>query len=116
MKRTVTAVLCGIVFLFVSSAWAASPIRVMLLDGQQSRSHPWEPTSPVLVQMLEQAGPFEVEQVTSPPVDGADLVRGSDATYAETLATAASVVRIMAMGRICAPNMSFGLVPRTPCL
>jgi len=49
---------------------AAGPIRVMLLDGQQSRSHPWEPTSPALKKMLEDAGLFQVDQVTSPPVGG----------------------------------------------
>ncbi len=49
---------------------AASPIRVMLLDGQQAGSHPWQPTSPVLKKMLEEAGLFQVDQVTSPPVGG----------------------------------------------
>ncbi|MCC7175747.1 MAG: ThuA domain-containing protein [Bryobacterales bacterium] len=49
---------------------AAEPIRVMLLDGQQSRSHPWEPTSPFLKEILQQAGLFRVDQVTSPPVGG----------------------------------------------
>jgi hypothetical protein len=42
----------------------------MLLDGQQSQYHPWEPTSPVLKKMLEETGLFQVDQVTSPPVGG----------------------------------------------
>lgn len=70
MRRTLLALFGGILFMFASQAWAASPIRVMLLDGQQSRSHPWEPTSPVIKKMLEQTGLFQVDQVTSPPVGG----------------------------------------------
>ena len=49
---------------------AAPPIQVMLLDGQQSKYHPWEPTSPVMRKMLEETGLFQVDQVTSPPVGG----------------------------------------------
>ncbi len=44
----------------------SSAIRVILLDGQQSRSHPWEPTSPFLIKILEETGLFEVDEVTSP--------------------------------------------------
>ncbi len=65
MRRLLFAVL-----LSVWSLAAAGPIRVMLLDGQQSRSHPWEPTSPVIKRMLEETGLFQVDQVTSPPVGG----------------------------------------------
>ncbi len=72
MRRSFIAESCIFLLLSAAPAWAAQPIRVMLLDGQQSRSHPWEPTSPVLIQMLEQAGLFEVEHVTSPAV-GADM-------------------------------------------
>ena len=64
------SLLAGAAILFAYPGRAASPIRVMLLDGQQSRSHPWEPTSPVLKKMLEEAGLFQVDQVTSPPVGG----------------------------------------------
>lgn len=59
-----TALFCAL------PAQSAGPIRVMLLDGQQSRSHPWEPTSPALKKMLEEAGLFQVDQVTSPPMKG----------------------------------------------
>jgi hypothetical protein len=64
------SLLAGAAILFAYPGRAASPIRVMLLDGQQSRSHPWEPTSPALKKMLEEAGLFQVDQVTSPPVGG----------------------------------------------
>lgn len=67
MRRTVLAIVLSVCCLS-----ATEPIRVMLLDGQQSRSHPWEPTSPVIKQMLEETGLFRVDQVTSPAV-GADM-------------------------------------------
>ena len=71
MKNFVISLLIGIMLLFsLSCSKAALPIRVMLLDGQQARSHPWEPTSPVIEKFLEQTGMFEVDQVTSPPIDG----------------------------------------------
>ncbi len=60
----------GAALVFAFSAAGAGPIRVMLLDGQQTRFHPWEPTSPVLKKMLEETGLFQVDQVTSPPVGG----------------------------------------------
>jgi len=49
---------------------AAGPIRVMLLDGQQAPSHPWQQSSPVWKKILEDGGMFQVDQVTSPPVGG----------------------------------------------
>ncbi|MEK7409743.1 MAG: ThuA domain-containing protein, partial [Acidobacteriota bacterium] len=70
MKDTVLTVLFLASFSLGLPASAAAPIRVMLLDGQQSRSHPWEPTSPVMKKMLEETGLFQVDQVTSPPPGG----------------------------------------------
>jgi uncharacterized protein len=49
---------------------AAEPIRVMLLDGQQAPSHPWENSSPLLKTMVADAGMFQMDQVTSPPTGG----------------------------------------------
>ena len=67
-----TAILCGALLVCASVSRAAGPIRVMLLDGQQSQYHPWQPSSPVLKKLLEETGLFQVEQVTSPPT-GADF-------------------------------------------
>jgi type 1 glutamine amidotransferase len=69
MRKTLFAVLL-VALLPAIPAPAAAPIRVMLLDGQQSGSHPWEPTSPVLKKMLEETGLFQVDEVTSPAMGG----------------------------------------------
>jgi type 1 glutamine amidotransferase len=51
--------------------WAASPIRVMLLDGEQAGAyHAWQETSPYLKRMLGDTGIFQVDVVTAPPKDG----------------------------------------------
>jgi len=69
MKRITLVMLAALLCAAVSS-YAGGPIRVMLLDGQQSPSHPWEPTSPLLKKMLEETGLFQVDEVTSPPYGG----------------------------------------------
>jgi len=59
--------------LFVLSAVmprAASPVRVMLLDGESGGPwHKWQLTTPVLKKVLEDGG-FQVDVVTAPPKDG----------------------------------------------
>ncbi len=70
MKRRIFAFAAGIILAGSIPLLAAGPIRVMLLDGQQAPSHPWEPTSPVVKKILEETGLFQVDQVTSPPVRG----------------------------------------------
>ena len=47
---------------------AATPVRVMLLDG--ANNHDWKATSPVLVKILDEAGVFKTTRVT---VDNAEL-------------------------------------------
>src|SRR4051794_32029395 len=50
------------------TATAASPIRVMLLDGEQAGAyHAWQETTPYLQRMLNDAGLFQVDVVTAPP-------------------------------------------------
>jgi type 1 glutamine amidotransferase len=52
-------------------AFAAKPIRVMLLDGEQGGPyHAWQETTPYLKRILEDAKRFEVEVVTAPPAGG----------------------------------------------
>jgi uncharacterized protein len=49
----------------------ASPIRVMLLDGESGGTyHAWRETTPVLKKELEETGLFQVEVVTAPPSRG----------------------------------------------
>lgn len=72
MKRAALAVLVCITGLpFVDSASAATPIRVMILDGQSAGAyHDWQHTTPVLKKELQEAGLFQVEVVTAPQSDG----------------------------------------------
>src|SRR5215831_15163463 len=55
----------------ISSAQAADPIRVMLLDGQSGGPyHAWRLTTQVLKKELEETGLFQVEVVTAPESGG----------------------------------------------
>ena len=60
--------------LFVLSAVmprAASPVRVMLLDGESGGPwHKWQLTTPVLKKILDEPGLFQVDVVTAPPAGG----------------------------------------------
>lgn len=57
--------------LFAQLAPAASPIRVMLLDGQSGGPyHAWQQTTPVLKKELEASGLFQVTVVTAPQSGG----------------------------------------------
>ncbi len=50
-----------------SRAKAASPIKVMLLDGESGGAyHKWQLITPVLKKQLEETGLFQVEVVTAP--------------------------------------------------
>jgi len=52
-------------------ASAATPIRVMLLDGQSGGAyHAWQLTTPVLKKELEETGLFQVDVVTAPASGG----------------------------------------------
>ena len=54
-----------------SVAFAADPIRVMLLDGESGGPyHKWELTTPVLRRELMETGLFQVDVVTAPPAGG----------------------------------------------
>jgi len=56
---------------WLAPARAATPIKVMLLDGEQGGPyHAWEETTPYLKKMLEEAGLFQVDVVTAPPRGG----------------------------------------------
>ena len=62
-KHALTSLLLGC--LIVGNAWAAAPIKVLIVDGQNN--HNWQATTPVLKQQLEDSGLFKVDVATSPP-------------------------------------------------
>jgi type 1 glutamine amidotransferase len=60
-----------VLYLPVSIAQAASPIRVMLLDGESGGAyHKWALITPVLKKELEETGLFQIDVVTAPPSTG----------------------------------------------
>src|SRR5664279_1564437 len=71
MKKSLMCALLGTLLISTVPARAASPIRVMLLDGEQGGPyHAWQETTPYLKKMLGDAGIFQVDVVTAPPKDG----------------------------------------------
>ncbi len=54
--------------IITTSAWAATPIHALIIDGQNN--HAWKLTTPVLKQLLEDSGLFQVDVLTSPPKGG----------------------------------------------
>lgn len=59
--------LFSLAVLFLSRAFAADPIRVMLLDGESGGTyHKWQLVTPVLQKQLEETGLFKVDVVTFP--------------------------------------------------
>jgi uncharacterized protein len=64
--RTLLALLA-----LVLPASGATPIRVMLLDGESAGTyHDWRAVTPVLKKELEETGLFQVDVVTAPPSTG----------------------------------------------
>src|SRR5665647_525248 len=71
MKKAIDAILVLAFFACAVPARAATPIRVMLLDGEQAGAyHNWQETSPYLLKMLAEAGIFQVDRITAPPAGG----------------------------------------------
>lgn len=57
-----------------SAAFAAEPIRIMLLDGESAGTyHDWRATTPLLKRDLEETGLFQVDVVTAPNSKSGDL-------------------------------------------
>jgi hypothetical protein len=58
-------------FILANAAFAADPIKVMLLDGESAGTyHKWKLTTPVLQKQLEETKLFQVDVVTAPPAGG----------------------------------------------
>ena len=57
-----------LILTLASAAFAADPIRVMLLDGESAGTyHKWQQTTPVLQRQLEETGLFKVDVVSTAP-------------------------------------------------
>ena len=71
----------------VSSAGAADPIRVLIVDGQNN--HNWKGTTPILKEFLTNSGRFSVDVATTPtngqPKESWDLFRPKFADYGVVL-------------------------------
>lgn len=71
MKKLSLAAVVAVFSLPVSITYAASPIRVMLLDGESGGAyHKWALITPVLKKELEETGLFQIDVVTAPPSTG----------------------------------------------
>ncbi len=71
MRKVVVRVLVLAVCLIALPAWGASPILVMILDGESGGTyHNWRVTTQVLKKELDEVGLFKVDVVTAPPLDG----------------------------------------------
>lgn len=68
MKPLLRILACAAMILACGTARAASPIHVLLIDGQNN--HKWQETSPVLKKILEESSLFEVDVLTTPPKGG----------------------------------------------
>lgn len=70
MRIGIWAGLCGAILLAGVPARAATPIRVLLLDGDSASAHPWQPITLVLKKELDQAVIFQTDILTAPKADG----------------------------------------------
>ena len=68
MRRVLLTVLLALV---AAGPRAASPIKIMLLDGESGGPwHKWQLTTPVLKKILDEPGLFQVDVVTAPAAGG----------------------------------------------
>jgi hypothetical protein len=64
MRKTIACELTSIAILMAGHASGASPVRVLIIDGQNN--HSWQQTTPVLKKIFEGAQIFQVDVLTSP--------------------------------------------------
>ncbi len=73
MKKISLGITVGAVLLAAWTLGAATPMRVMILDGESAGVyHDWQRVTPVLKKMLDETGLFETTVVTVPPA-GSDF-------------------------------------------
>jgi len=71
MKLSLFSVLLSTLALPMTLSAQPSPIRVLLLDGESGGPyHNWKLTTPVLREILDETGLFQVTVLTAPPHDG----------------------------------------------
>jgi len=71
MTRPLLALLVAALASFVCGTRAATPVTVMLLDGESGGPyHDWQRVTPVLKKILDETGLFAVTVVTAPAADG----------------------------------------------
>jgi hypothetical protein len=71
MTTITRAVLVVALALLAVQSPAATPVRLMLLDGESGGPwHKWQLTTPVLKKALEETGLFQVDVVTAPAATG----------------------------------------------
>ena len=64
-------IVLGVAALFLTGSGAATPIRIMLLDGESGGPyHKWQIVTAVLRKELQETGLFQVDVVTAPPAGG----------------------------------------------
>jgi hypothetical protein len=69
--KIILMLLCGAAVIAAIMARAATPIRVMILDGESGGSyHQWQVVTPVLKKELDETGLFQVDVMTAPPAGG----------------------------------------------
>jgi len=62
------AFLLGAALCLAQAASAATPIRTLIIDGQNN--HDWQHTTPILKKLLEDTRLFQVDVLTTPPKGG----------------------------------------------
>ena len=81
MKRFLAA-LFAVILPVLARSQAATPIRVMLVDGESAGSyHAWQLTTPVLKKQLDETGLFAVDVVTAPAAGDAGGFNPAFAQY-----------------------------------
>ena len=71
MRNRMFGITLGAVLLAAWTLGAATPIRVMILDGESAGAyHDWQRVTPVLKKMLDETGLFDTTVVTAPPAGG----------------------------------------------
>src|SRR5690349_9151062 len=74
VKHIIKILLMALVGAALLAAWsgrAATPIRVMILDGESGGPyHQWQLVTSVLKKQLEETGLFQIDVVTAPPAGG----------------------------------------------
>ena len=65
MARNCCFVAFSLCFWLATTGTAAPPMKALIVDGQNN--HPWQETTPILKQLLEETGLFTVDVATSPP-------------------------------------------------